>query len=72
MAAPHIRSTEMRCETLKGMIRENGLIEIKCNFIKCTKGKAVSVFHYFDPKTGELVDTKVFQDPAAKMRGRKR
>jgi len=62
---------EMRCNTLHGIVK-NGLIEIKCHYIKCTKGKAVNVFHYFDPKTGDLVDTKVYQDPVPKMKGRKR
>lgn len=63
----------LRCRgTLHGKLREDGLLEIKCHHITCTKGRAASVFHYFDPQTGALVDTKIYQDPAAKLRGRRR
>lgn len=63
---------EMRCpNTLHGILR-NGLIEVKCHHIRCTKGRAVNVLHYFDPETGAMVDTKVYQDPTPRLKGHKR
>lgn len=62
LAAP---SVEMRCEsrTLHGVIRD-GLIEVKCKDRKCKKDMGVSIFHYFDPLTGELIKTKSYRDPS--------
>lgn len=64
-----MQNAEMRCVTLHGILK-NGLLEIKCHHIKCTKGRQVNVFHYFDPQTGELVNTEIFQDPASKLKGK--
>lgn len=72
MPEPIFDAIPMRCNTLHGIIK-GGLVEIKCHYIKCTKGKAgVQVFHYFDPQTGELVRTEFFQDPDLKLKGRKK
>lgn len=60
---------EMRCPgTLQAIMKSNEeLVEIKCHHIRCTQGKPVSVFHYYSAKTGELVDTKTFQDVGRKF-----
>lgn len=64
-------SVELRCPgTLQGIIKEhNGfrVLEEKCHHIRCTKGKAVSVFHYYSLETGELVDTIKFKDVGRKF-----
>lgn len=74
MAMPDVaedESRELRCSgTLHGVIKQhNGIrcLESKCHHIRCTKGKAVNVFHYYSLTTGDLVDTKVFQDPGRKF-----
>lgn len=72
MAMPQLDRSyeaELRCPgTLHG-IRKGDLIESKCHHIRCTKGRVgVAVFHYFDPQTGELVDTKEYQDPVRRFR----
>lgn len=74
MAMPHVDdddSMQLRCNgTLHGVIKNhNGIrcLESKCHHIRCTKGKAVSVFHYYSLQTGDLVDTNVFQDPGRKF-----
>lgn len=69
MAMPDVfdDECELRCPgTLHGIIKwHKGLrcLESKCHHIRCTEGKAVSVFHYHSLLTGELVDTEVFKDP---------
>lgn len=70
MAQPDYLSVDVdfRCPgTLHGILRD-GLIERKCSHIACTQGRPVTVFHYWDPNTGELVDTKVYKDPGRKFR----
>ena len=60
---------ELRCNgTLHGILLPNGLLEVKCHHIKCTKGKPGTLFHYFNSTTGEIVDTKMFQDPGRKFK----
>jgi hypothetical protein len=63
---------EIRCGgTLLGIIRKHHGIrcwESKCHHIKCTKGKAVAVFHYHSLQTGDLVDTVIFQDAARRFK----
>ena len=62
---------ELRCDggMLHGILK-NGLLEIKCHHIRCTKGTR-AVFHYYDPQTGVLRNTEVFNDPVPHMKGRK-
>lgn len=69
MAAPDVHEdddVDFRClGTLHGFKKmHHGIscIEIKCHHMRCTKGRAVAVLHYFSLMTGELVDTVVFQD----------
>ncbi|UOW92910.1 hypothetical protein SEA_LEOPARD_32 [Mycobacterium phage Leopard] len=62
---------ELRCSTLHGVLKlHNGIhcVEVKCHHIRCTKGEAVSVFHYFSRETGALVDTVRFQDPGRRFK----
>jgi len=70
---PDPQPVEMRCEggAMHGKKMPDGLIEIKCHFKPCTKG-VDQVFHYYDPETGALVRTWRCQDPAPKLKGRKR
>lgn len=70
---PDKTPVELRCSggALHGKLLPNGLLEIKCHFKPCTQGTQV-VFHYYDPLTGALVDTKKWNDPAPKMKGRRR
>jgi hypothetical protein len=66
-------SHELRCAgTLHGVIKiHHGIrcVESKCHHIRCTKGRAVNVFHYHSLQTGELVDTVTYQDPGRKFHG---
>lgn len=64
---------ELRCRgTLHAIIRtHHGIrcIEQKCHHIACTKGRAVSVFHYYSALTGDLVDTVTYNnDPVNRSR----
>lgn len=75
MACPDERldePEELRCDNgvLHGIIKpHNGVrcFEVKCRHYGCTKGKAVSVFHYFSLLTGDLVDTVTYQDPGKRF-----
>ena len=65
-------AVELRCPgTLQGIIKlHNGVrtLEEKCHHIRCTKGRAVSIFHYYSLSTGELVDTVEFTDVGRKFK----
>lgn len=56
-------SRELRCNTKLFGILKNGLIEIKCTSRFCGADKFTLVFHYFDPETFALVETKKFRNP---------
>lgn len=62
----HDDAVELRCPgTLQGIIKDhNGIrcLEEKCHHIRCTKGMAVSIFHYYSLLTGELVDTVEYKN----------
>lgn len=58
---------ELRCEfKLHGILREDGLLEVKCPSKLCASKLSIgdTVFHYFNPITGELVSSRAFSDPA--------
>lgn len=62
---------ELRCNTLHGIVKlHHGIkcLEIKCHHPKCTKGRAVTMFHYYSLKTGDLVDTVTYQDPGRRFK----
>lgn len=74
--AKFVDDVELRCAgTLQGILRTHQgvrCIEQKCHHIACTKGRAVSVFHYYCLKTGELVDTVVYNKSPFERNGHKR
>lgn len=69
MAQPDyfVDDVELRCSgTIHGIMRD-GLLEVKCKSIKCSRGRQVNIFHYFDPVTGEMVDTKIYKNPDRRL-----
>lgn len=73
MACPDIPfdGLELRCNTINGIFKwHNGqqCLEVKCKHPKCTKGRAVSMFHYFSLETGDLVDTTEYTDVGKRFR----
>ena len=58
-------SEELRCPSrLHARLTDTGLIEIKCRYDRCGANSETSVLHYFDPVTGDLVQTRKFREPA--------
>ena len=53
----------MRCKNKKHAELVAGAIEIRCGSAFCGKMPGVVVLHRFDPRTGDLLETKKFQDP---------
>ena len=54
---------ELRCPgRIHGIIEDDDICEIKCHSRACGAKSGVVVLHYFNLKSGELVDTKVFRD----------
>jgi hypothetical protein len=54
---------EIRCPSrIHGVLNE-GRMEVKCHSKRCGAGAGATVLHYFDPLTGELLETKRFADP---------
>jgi hypothetical protein len=56
---------ELRCAggVLHGVLID-GRVEVKCRDRRtCGHAQGVAVFHYFDPLTGELLETKSYRDP---------
>jgi hypothetical protein len=66
---------ELRCAgTLHGILRtHHGVrcVEEKCHHIACTKGRPVSVFHYYCVKTGTLVDTVIYNRSPFERNGKR-
>lgn len=68
-------TVELRCPgTLQGVLKEidgQMLLEIKCHHNRCVRGRAVDVFHYYDPQTmdGKPVDTREFKKSPLKGTG---
>jgi hypothetical protein len=56
---------ELRCENkiLHGIL-EDGFLEVKCRSARCGARKGAVVIHRFNASSGELLETKVFKDPA--------
>ena len=65
MAEPamQVDAIELRCPGTLHALLKDGLIEVKCHHWRCTQGKDVSVFHLYDPMTGDLVRTEYYKDP---------
>jgi hypothetical protein len=41
----------------------DGRLEVKCASRNCGAGRGAVVLHYFDPVSGDLVETKIFKSP---------
>jgi hypothetical protein len=41
-----------------------GRIEVRCRSTRCKEPGTV-VFHYYDPSTGEFIETKRYRDPVS-------
>lgn len=61
---------ELRCENkiLHGML-EDGILEVKCRSSRCGARRGVVVIHHFSVTSGDLLETKVFKDPATRKEG---
>lgn len=59
---------ELRCPSgeLHGILKGN-LVEFRCKNVRCKQGQPVVVYHYYDPVTGVLKDTKRFRDPVERL-----
>lgn len=58
---------ELRCESvLHGVLVSPGVVEFKCRSRFCGAKSGVVVLHRFDAMTGELLETKRFQEPSGK------
>jgi len=56
---------QIRCPSrIHGVLAE-GRFEVKCHSKRCGAGTGVTVLHYFDLLTGELLETKRFKEPKA-------
>jgi hypothetical protein len=65
MPSPRVPDEELRCPGgLLGILKD-GLLEIKCRHWNCTRNGQIT-YHYFDPLTGQLVDTIGYKDPMNK------
>jgi hypothetical protein len=55
---------DLRCPSrIQGIITDTGLLEIKCSAKHCGAVSGIVVLHYFDLATGEMVDTKKYNNP---------
>lgn len=58
---------ELRCPSrIHGKIVD-GRFEVKCASKHCGKGNGIVVYHYFNLFTGDLIETRRFQDPKVKF-----
>ena len=53
---------ELRCENKLHGLLDEAVIEVKCNSRFCGHGDGVVVFHRFDARTGELIETRKFRE----------
>lgn len=62
---------EIRCPSrIVGVVRD-GRLEVKCSSKHCGAGNGTIVIHYFDLLTGELLETRKFQEPARRFSTKK-
>lgn len=60
---------ELRCTNkLHAVLREAEYVEVKCDSRFCGHRPGVVVLHRFDVHTGQLIETKRYQDPTTKER----
>jgi hypothetical protein len=56
---------ELRCDKrLHGVLTDDGILEVSCRSALCGHVDGTVVIHRFDVNTGELIDTKMYKDPA--------
>lgn len=60
---------DLRCDHRLHGILKDGLLEIKCRDRYCGATEGFVVFHYFDPNTGQMKETRRFKDPAKRSEG---
>ncbi len=61
---------QIRCESkMWGELTADGYWEIKCPSKFCGAAPGIVVLHRFDPKNGELLETKRFRDPGPYSEG---
>lgn len=54
---------ELRCPSRLHGILKDKMIEVKCRSKFCGASSFATVFHYFDPINGQLVQTKRYKEP---------
>lgn len=64
--------TDLRCDSKLHGVLVDGRFEVKCSSRFCGADSDTTVLHYFDPLTGELVDTKRFKEPATAFKNRQK
>lgn len=60
-------SHQLRCQpnTLHGILVD-GQLEVKCRDKLCGYQRGITILHYFDVITGEMIKTSRFRDPSAR------
>lgn len=59
-----MEADEIRCPSRIVGKMTDGRLEVKCSARHCGAGNGVTVLHYFDLLTGELLETRKFRDPS--------
>ena len=66
-------SVQLRCQQGKMYgILDAGRLEVKCRDKMCGYQRGITILHYFDVLTGELTETRKFQDPHAVQRSKEK
>ena len=58
---------ELRCDNgikFGELFPEDETLEVKCRSTRCGAGPGVIVIHSFDVRTGKMVGTETFREPA--------
>lgn len=63
--------TELRCDSgiLHAVLTDEGYLEVKCRSNRCGKERGVVVIHRFNAQTGNLIETRRFQEPKGEHNG---
>jgi hypothetical protein len=63
---------ELRCENgikFGELFPDDEILEVKCRSSRCGASATVIVIHGFDVRTGKMVGTETFRNPAATRGG---
>jgi fructose 1,6-bisphosphatase len=66
-----VEEIELRCENgikFGELFPVDEILEVKCRSTRCGAAPGLIVIHGFDVRTGKLVGTETFRDPAATQR----